>query len=63
MASLSWIVVILIGFIVGGITTLILLALVRETKPTKNLCPRCKEETEEENQLKKDWADQQKGYN
>jgi hypothetical protein len=31
-------------------------------KYTENLCPRCKNETEEEKQLKQEWTEQQKGY-
>jgi hypothetical protein len=62
MASFPWIATLLIGFVVGAVIGVGLVALVFDKKPTENLCPRCENETEEERQLKQDWADQQKGY-
>jgi gas vesicle protein len=52
-----------IGVIVGAIMGIVALSLLQANKPTKNLCPRCSNETEEERQLKKIWEEQQKGYN
>lgn len=63
MASLPWYGTLLIGIVVGVLVGFVLLALVQGNKATKNLCPRCQNETEEERQLKKDWEEQQKGYN
>lgn len=51
--SISFVVGTLIGMGVGIFTI---------KQPTKNICPICKRETEEQNQLKEDWEDQQKGY-
>jgi gas vesicle protein len=62
MASLPWFIVLLIGIVVGGLLGILAIALVRSSQSTKNLCPRCSNETEEERQLKQDWAEQQKGY-
>ena len=62
MASLPWFIIILIGFVVGVLFGIITIALAQSNKPTQNLCPRCKNETEEERQLKQEWAEQQKGY-
>ena len=62
MASLPWIAVFLIGIVVGGLIGLVSIGLLQANKPTENLCPRCKNETEEERQLKQDWVEQQKGY-
>lgn len=62
MASLPWILVLLIGFIVGVLIGIAIVALLQGNKDTANLCPRCQNETEEERQLKKDWENQQKGY-
>lgn len=58
MASFSTLVAFLTGIVVGTVGIVAL----RDNKPTKNLCPRCKNETEEERQLKKEWEEQQKGY-
>ena len=49
--STSFVVGTLIGIGVGIFTI---------KQPTKNICPTCKKETEEQNQLKEDWEDQQK---
>jgi uncharacterized membrane-anchored protein YhcB (DUF1043 family) len=62
MASFSWFLVLFIGVVVGFLLGVIVIALVSSNKPTKNLCPRCQNETEEERQLKQDWEQQQKGY-
>lgn len=62
MASLPWIAVFLIGIVVGALIGIAAIALLQSNKPTKNLCPRCSNETEEERQLKQDWVEQQKGY-
>jgi hypothetical protein len=62
MASLPWFILLLIGFIVGVLFGVAAIALVQSNKTTENLCPRCKNETEEERQLKQKWAEQQKGY-
>lgn len=62
MASLPWFILLLIGFIVGVLFGVAAIALVQSNKTTENLCPRCKNETEEERQLKQEWAEQQKGY-
>lgn len=62
MASLPWLLVLFIGVVVGSLLGIAVVALVSSNKATKNLCPRCKNETEEEKQLKQEWAEQQKGY-
>lgn len=62
MANIHWIGTLLIGFVVGVLFGVVILALLQANKETRNLCPRCKNETEEEKQLKQDWAEQQKGY-
>jgi gas vesicle protein len=62
MASLPWIVVLLIGIVVGALLGIATVALAQSNKATENLCPRCKNETEEERQLKQEWENQQKGY-
>ena len=62
MASLPWFILLLIGFVVGVLFGIAVIALVQSNKATENLCPRCKNETEEERQLKQEWAEQQKGY-
>ena len=51
-----------LGFVVGVIAGIVILALLTSNKATKNLCPRCQNKTEEERQLKQDWENQQKGY-
>jgi uncharacterized membrane-anchored protein YhcB (DUF1043 family) len=62
MASLPWFLVFSIGIVVGVLLGIVVIALAQSNKPTTNLCPKCKKETEEENQLKQEWAEQQKGY-
>ena len=62
MASLPWFLVLLIGFIVGVLIGIAIVAIASGNKATTNLCPKCQNETEEERQLKQDWLDQQKGY-
>lgn len=62
MASLPWFATLLIGIVVGVLLGIVAIALLQSNKATKNLCPRCKNETEEERQLKQEWAEQQKGY-
>jgi uncharacterized membrane-anchored protein YhcB (DUF1043 family) len=62
MASLPWFIVLLIGIVVGTLLGIVIIALMSSNKPTENLCPRCKNETEEEKQLKQEWTEQQKGY-
>jgi gas vesicle protein len=62
MASLPWPLVLFIGVVVGSLLGIAVVALASSNKATKNLCPRCKNETEEEKQLKQEWAEQQKGY-
>ena len=52
-----------IGVIVGAITGIVTLSLLQANRPTENLCPKCFNRTEEENQLKQTWEEQQKGYN
>jgi gas vesicle protein len=63
MASLPWFIGLLLGIVVGGLLGIVALALIKSNKATENLCPRCKNETEEEKQLKQNWEEQQKGYN
>jgi hypothetical protein len=63
MASLPWFVIAIIGIIVGTLLGIAVVALASANKTTENICPRCKNETEEERQLKQDWEKQQKGYN
>jgi hypothetical protein len=63
MASLPWFAILLIGIVVGVLLGIVAIALLQSNKATENLCPRCKNETEEERQLKQDWQEQQKGYN
>lgn len=63
MASLPWFATLLIGIVVGVLLGIVAIALLQSNKATENLCPRCKNETEEERQLKQDWQEQQKGYN
>lgn len=53
----------IIGVVVGTIIGVFAIGLLQANKPTKNLCPKCSNETEEEKQLKKNWEEQQKGYN
>lgn len=62
MASLPWFLILFIGIVVGVLVGITLVALMQANKVTENLCPRCKNETEEERQLKKEWGEQQKGY-
>lgn len=62
MDSSSWILALFLGFVVGVIAGIVIVALLTSNKATKNLCPRCQTETEEERQLKQDWEQQQKGY-
>jgi gas vesicle protein len=62
MASLPWFATLLIGIVVGVLLGIVAIALLQSNKATENLCPRCKNETEEERQLKQEWAEQQKGY-
>jgi uncharacterized membrane-anchored protein YhcB (DUF1043 family) len=62
MASLPWFIVFLIGIVVGTLLGIVIIALMSSNKHTENLCPRCKNETEEEKQLKQEWTEQQKGY-
>lgn len=63
MANLPWFLILFIGIVVGVLIGIALVALMQANKTTENLCPRCKNETEEEKQLKQDWEEQQKGYN
>lgn len=63
MASLPWFLILFIGIVVGVLIGITLVALLQSNKTIGNLCPRCKNETEEERQLKQDWEEQQKGYN
>lgn len=63
MANLPWFLILFIGIVVGVLIGIALVALVQGNKATKNLCPKCQNETEEERQLKQDWEEQQKGYN
>ena len=62
MASLPWFLILFIGIVVGALMGIAVIALAQGNKGTENLCPRCKNETEEERQLKQEWAEQQKGY-
>jgi gas vesicle protein len=62
MASLPWPLVLFIGIVVGALLGIAVVAISSGNKTTKNLCPRCKNETEEERQLKQEWEEQQKGY-
>jgi hypothetical protein len=62
MASIPWPLVLFIGVVVGSLLGIAIVAVAAGNKATKNLCPRCKNETEEERQLKKEWEEQQKGY-
>jgi hypothetical protein len=63
MDNVPWYLLILLGTIVGTMIAIMAIALLQSNKPTENLCPRCKNETEEEKQLKQQWTEQQKGYN
>jgi xanthine/uracil permease len=63
MDNVQWYLLILLGIIVGAMIAIVLVALLQSNNPTKNLCPRCENETEEERQLKQQWTEQQKGYN
>jgi len=63
MGNVQWYLLIMLGIIVGAMIAIVLIALLRSNNPTQNLCPRCLNETEEERQLKHQWAEQQKGYN
>ncbi len=63
MDNVQWYLLILLGIIVGAMIAIVAIALLQSNKPTKNLCPRCENETEEERQLKQQWTEQQKGYN
>ena len=62
MANIPWPFILFIGIVVGALLGIATVALAQSNKATKNLCPRCKNETEEERQLKQDWEEQQKGY-
>jgi len=61
MASLPWIAVLLIGLVAGVLIGIGLVALL-QSNITSSICPKCKAEFQEEEDLKKEWKEQQKGY-
>jgi hypothetical protein len=63
MANLPWSLVLLIGIVVGTLLAIAAIALSKGNSKTSSFCPRCKNETEEERQIRQDWEQQQKGYN
>ena len=51
-----------IGFFIGAIIAIVVMALARKSVSSGNICPRCEEELKEESTLKKEWSDQESGY-
>lgn len=61
MASLPWIAVLLIGLVAGVLVGIGFIALL-QSNHTPSICPKCRAEFQEEEDLKKEWKEQQKGY-